>query len=1449
MPSPEYIPSGITPEAVEKSETELLDEQKAKLFEELEKTAFNLPQKEREYLVYRIMEHSIEDGFDLATEFGMGREEKTRGVERDTFISKHSGFTARLSNKLEENKDLAIGDEKVALEQFLKEIAGKLGQFNKGKLKHTDWRLNPSLSDETKKLREQIDDYYANFLKLREVREQESPEDKRSVGEKVGEANLNQAELVLEPHYYTGSVRELLLDAMVTPEEREQIKRGEKSGIDFGFEFNLRVSATDMKEHWEKITGLDAVTAEEASGTLTYSNLISRKQLEAFVAPYKIDINAPEFSKKLERARFRPLDVTFEVENKEAQKELIKEIKASMISRGFKEGDYKIQFDEAEKQYKIIETKDGKEIPVELDKNRFRKIMETPEQIILKPDDPYYEDFKRKDGRKAVFQREHEAIFKLDKKIYLLNGELYEILQNEHCTGFIVYPDGSRSKIYSWIDSLQMINGRLIYSILDRDSESFINSGVAYRKHVIDGNILGKYSPWETESDITEFKNDIYWIGCKKKKQQAEENYTKSALLKGEDVIRECEWGERISELTIIDGQLAYIVRKIKDNNWMEAEAITLVIGEETYGPFKDIDYSFDTYQKNSGNVAIGNDRNTFAIFYDKKDGTNFLCINGKEVPFSPEGKIEHNHHPLIVNEGHVYLIASRELEPRQEWRPTKKEYFIVDETGKRVSEIHDSGIGNLCIVNGKLTYSVYSRDTKRVLHYGEKEKNLYESQSGVSVVGGWENDLLYVEIGMNGVKHRLSSFDSGFVDFEGQIENVLISKDGKIFVTEKRHIDPAATGTFAPHKYVIWEYKSEIDLADEEKRKLQLVNTLELETLENIDAYFRKYYPGEVQKTFREKLKETYEHSKAFAKSLNAFIKESPKSFIDSLKSKQDDMSDYYVEQLVYSLFPSIRQSKERNRGGWFGGGTGQQKSPETIRRSALESAGSTNEFLDGDPKAGGGVEIMRFREPVSEMVMTGVYGKYHKKENYWEKSVFPVSNEHFGPTKEITAELMVKGCQSVILPKCVSGTIIPERVKAITDSGEEVSITPNMNVLGEGRVNVPKNTEKIVYSQTIQELPIVPEDISKTEYQKFRTDFERRFGIDSAERIAILPDELVSFARSIENLAPKEKVVAVERKIRELGYYDFDNKEVQEEKRDKNLNEVFSVMRARMKKIKREKPELAQELAGKQYAGVCADFAKLTTALLRQSGFVSGMVEGFRPEGDETVITTGHAHAASYALWPAESGKSKIILLDGTPDGITDEEKKIIQQIQQPSLEERENMFDAKKENINEDANKKLIELEMLVKNLDSESIRHLENGELERTLNIVLKQVRESHLSVIDRLLNASRYGGFDVSTLTDTNDINSELTYRKFLENEVKNERQTIKDNEYFKGESLLRSIEEFVSRYAKDKGVEGKNKALDIIERIFDVSKNNLDPVESRSAAAVITYLRAKRMMG
>ena len=136
---------------------------------------------------------------------------------------------------------------------------------------------------------------------------------------------------------------------------------------------------------------------------------------------------------------------------------------------------------------------------------------------------------------------------------------------------------------------------------------------------------------------------------------------------------------------------------------------------------------------------------------------------------------------------------------------------------------------------------------------------------------------------------------------------------------------------------------------------------------------------------------------------------------------------------------------------------------------------------------------------------------------------------------------------------------------------------------------------------------------------------------------------------------------------------------------------------MEGRMDELKEKDPKLAHKL----YAGICTDFATLTTALLRKAGFVSGISTGFVPEAGSTSIKTDRAHAVSYVLWPsskAVNGKPDMIIVDGTPSNIT------------PKIVEQEKKAAEVHKELSVDAEKELAQLEHILKTMDAESIKKL-------------------------------------------------------------------------------------------------------------------------------------------
>jgi hypothetical protein len=113
-------------------------------------------------------------------------------------------------------------------------------------------------------------------------------------------------------------------------------------------------------------------------------------------------------------------------------------------------------------------------------------------------------------------------------------------------------------------------------------------------------------------------------------------------------------------------------------------------------------------------------------------------------------------------------------------------------------------------------------------------------------------------------------------------------------------------------------------------------------------------------------------------------------------------------------------------------------------------------------------------------------------------------------------------------------------------------------------------------------------------------------------------------------------------------------------------------------------------------------------------------------------------------------------------------------------------------------------------------------------------------------MERVLNVSRYAGFDILEMTRGN-LEDQIEFRKFLEEEIYKEKSVQHENRERRGEELFNTMLEFTRRFEKDKNIRGKNEALDVLEKVFDIAGKYLDPIEDRSAAAVITYLRARKM--
>ncbi|MSU75171.1 MAG: transglutaminase domain-containing protein [Candidatus Magasanikbacteria bacterium] len=790
--------------------------------------------------------------------------------------------------------------------------------------------------------------------------------------------------------------------------------------------------------------------------------------------------------------------------------------------------------------------------------------------------------------------------------------------------------------------------------------------------------------------------------------------------------------------------------------------------------------------------------------------------------------------------------------------------------------------------LNGGLSTVVFPDGrSKKETNYVDNIFNINgETYYVLGVYGGWyvcnQTKSVFCPIRFDEIK--VVAAENGYVVISGVV-------DGKLRTfSYKLDNGPAASGISDRGRDKSPQEEKEISLNAAEQRKLDLLNVIygfnddNHNTSEDIAGYKNKYLPAEVNKTWKDRTREFLSHSPVVAKTISNLIAEQPKLFVNSFSAKKDNLDPATIERLVYELFPEIPRNKFPRRAYGETGGYGAGAVYDAIPQHYLRRRDS-NQLVDGDPLKKG-AEVLELREMVNEFIVTQVYAKYNRPTNAWETVPFAVAPELDEPVKEYTFKLpAIGGLTEINLPVMLGAKVLTERVKGITANGEEVALanarllTPPSPVrrgdvsppllTGEGRVRgsstegeskisvnslgqvlVAVDVDKlgltsIVYSQSRSELPATMPNISTKEYARYKKDFVAEHGASATEKIAELPEELLLFTDSIRDQDPKTQVLRIQKFVRNISYYDFDNGEVQGQKWGQSISEKLSFMERRLKELRTRKPELAKQLRQKKYAGVCADFAELTAALLREVGLVSGVASGFLPK--DTSITTAEAHGIAYAAFPGADNKSRLIAVDGTPSGVTEEEQIKLQSIQQPSLAEREEEVEKIEEVLARESGKRLAEIQKILDSKDVTAISALANGELERHVNLVLKYgVKGSHVHVVETVLHALLYSSQKFSDV-DLTSATEKISLHHFLASEIKREqpRAVIKGSERAGGK-LMELMEDFIARISK----ESPAPPADVFQKLhtlLDLIHNDLMPDEQRALAAVITYLEARQM--
>ncbi len=569
------------------------------------------------------------------------------------------------------------------------------------------------------------------------------------------------------------------------------------------------------------------------------------------------------------------------------------------------------------------------------------------------------------------------------------------------------------------------------------------------------------------------------------------------------------------------------------------------------------------------------------------------------------------------------------------------------------------------------------------------------------------------------------------------------------------------------------------------------------------------------------------------FASKMNKVISKNPALFFDDIRAKGKKFKTWEVTNIVHRLFPRIKIENERKKQAskFFSNGPSFDNSSDNFFANK-----DYFDLLGGDPSmesVKGGLMI-EFRDSVKGMLCSNIALQGNRETSAWQKIEFSVSKELAGPTEEITGEIPNLKSKEIILPRFDDAKVIPERIKVLDKNDNELTFSSEIDQLGQCVVKSETEFSKVLYSQEKQIVPSVPDDVSDVNYKKFRLGFEKRYGRKGTDKILDLPAELKIFIASIKGLSPVNQLIEIEEMVRAVSFYDMNNKESMEGKYGKGNDEKLFIMRSRMEELN----ERGVASSGKMFAGVCADFAMLTTAMLREAGFVSGIISGLKINGKSA--DAKNAHALSFVVWPKGGEKSDFYTLDGTPDGEGVYDGSFVDLVREKSLRERIEESNEKAELVAEDAEKQLEEIERILEENDLEKIKSLTNGQLEKVLNNLLRyKVKRKHLYIIETILGASKYGGVNMD---DTESAG------RFIEFVIQGQRKTESESigNDGAGKEFFEAIQEYIRRYKA--GGDSTEGALKKIERALKLSESYLSTIEAKAAFATLNYLKAKNLI-
>lgn len=1333
----------------EAKEAELLSplelaQKKQEMFE-IVKTLLPENDSDLDHALIAVAEHSIDDAIELCKDIGILDIAVEYIFKSPNVARKHPTLFSNLSLKM-----VSLG-------------TGFPNKSTSTKLYNLSDTINGAGSITEKQLKfpievkQKIDSYYSELLRFRKVKEisKDSPRaEERTKAQKKGMELLRQQYEMLVPHVWGTKLREIIKDK----------------------------------------TGKDIYYDKKTKDINTWADHISFDDAKEIAKKFGVELKDEE----LEKHRYRPLDVTYNMKVAVVESDLKREICENLEKEGYKEPE--VFFDSQDKEYKV-RVKVPREGKNEAPKEKSEEKVESEKKIDFEKS-PKREEWNMLNGHKGI---------KVDY-IYVESG-----LKN--ITG--VEKTGRKFYIYE---------GGPFNGMDDREQIVDYKTGKIYS---INSN--GFLIVHDTQSTSRE-------------------------------AVYEAQSGEKISYLTLVGGKPAYVVENTQDGKWKLMLGQEEVTDSSIYNSSQKIKKIFDVngkcvvYFHNSFNDPFR--RSSFLqIFPGEKSATiskdfdgdsdvdiqsygtdDFVAVgylDGKPVAYTKDRKINLEHglgnvKKFIVSNDRICVVRDKGV--------TYVSLIHATSSNSILNSVDVFRLNNkeVTVHENDNYYQIYNHENARLCNIPKSD---YEYHS-IKII----NDVPFVILKCIGATDRgKNEYFLTKLYTKGDIKGAFAENPNFHFTGLPQIIEQNDRVVFAGMqngKFVTYEWMKNLarqDLAEvpeeevEEKvlsvkdlkgedgwdtffnqsmndvisslNMLGLIKNANTENIEELKQYLQIDFKND---GWKEKLEKALSRSPKVASVFNKILRNNPEVLVDDMCAVPDKTDRVYIDYLIGLMVPELkvvmrgcRMASNLSKGLGF-----YDASP----RDYFRDIGSMNLF-GGDPTRGFDKELFRTSDESGEMYVTGMYFEYDNGK--WTKKEIEINESIMGGSSEVTAEIKLGSSMSgkMVLPKRIGGKIIEERVKIVYEDGREEKVKVEKNKFNESFVNIEfvSGMKSLVWSQEVPDVPYIPADISL------------RDGFSYAGNILKLPPEEEYFIKSLEGKKPKDKLYAIEKYVKHNSYYDFKNGEVMQYKDGLSPDELLSFMQIRAKELG----------VGKRFAGVCADFALLTTAILRKAGINAGIASGAVPV--DGVATVGSAHALSVVLWPDPMG-NRVVAIDGTPnEGVTDEETKMLGAIAMKSLSDREKEAEKIERKSAGEIMRTLDEIEKRLGSGEKDVIKNIQNGELEKMLNTVLKyEVKPEHTAVIKRLFEASRFAGLPVFS----EKLEDKLYVKKFIENESKSEREKIHNDNANSGTELFEIFREYLTK---------NNGDIDKVEKIVDLFEGGLGKVERRVLLLLVQYLKAEKM--